>query len=52
MSLAHKYINLKEPYLQDPRDSVQKVIFKFNPLFVELTFQIIYLTRPLKPFSH
>ena len=52
MSLAHKYINLKDPYLQDPRDSVQKVFFKFNPLFVELTFQIIYLTRPLKPFSH
>ena len=65
MSLAHKYVNLKEPYNQDikeqvfttiflkkkteftwnpqlQRQSVQKVFFKFNCLFVVLTFQIIY----------
>ena len=63
MSLAHKYVNLKEPqdikehvttkkYLkkttgftrnsEPQRHSVQKVLFKFNPIFVVLTFQIIY----------
>ena len=65
MSLAHKYVKLKEAYNQDikeqvttkiflkkktgfkwnlqpQRNSVQKVFFKFNPLFVVLIFQIIY----------
>ena len=65
MSLAHKYINLKEPYNQDikeqvtikkllkkktgftmksqpQRHSVEGVFFKFNPLFVVLTFEITY----------
>ena len=27
---------------QPQRQSVQKMLFKFNPLFVVLTFQIIY----------
>ena len=30
------------PNSQPQRHSVQKVFFKFNPLFVVLTFQIIY----------
>ena len=60
MSLAHKYVNLKEPKdikeqdntniffkkkktgftwnPQPQRNSVQKVFFKFNPLFVVLNF--------------
>ena len=65
MSLARKYVYLKEPYNKDikgqvttivllkkktdftrnpqsQRKSVQKVFLKFNPLFVVLTFQIIY----------
>ena len=65
MSLARKYIYLKEPYTQDikgqvttiiflkkktdftrnrqsQRQSVQKVFLKFSPLFVVLTFHIIY----------
>ena len=64
MSLAHKYVNLKDPYNQGIKEQVTTIIFsknedrhymksptleakcvesffKFNPLFVVFTFQII-----------
>ena len=49
MSLAHKNVSPKEPYNQDikeqvitkkpQRHSLQNLLFKFNPLFVVLTFK-------------
>ena len=65
ISLARKYVNLKELYKKDikyyvttiikkkkedriymkspyPEAKCAKDLFKFNPLFVMLTFQIIY----------